>query len=418
VTSNWTAGIRRTFRALATPNYRLFFTGQIVSVTGSWMQRVAQDWLIIEVGGGPLQLSIGVALQSVPALFLSMWGGLLIDRVRHVRLLFLATQIAMALIALVLGTLIVTGHVTLLAIYVAALATGLVGVVDTPARHTFVLEMVDPADAANAVSLNSSINNSARLVGPAVAGVLIGTAGTGVAYFVNASTFLAIIAALLLMRRDSLTPRMPEKRGRGQVLAGFRYAWATPQIRTALAATLLVSAFAQNFRVTLPTLAATEFHGGPDAYGWLMSCLGIGALAGALICAYLANPSLPMIAVELIGLGVLIVGASLAPGYAIALVLMIGTGAGNTSFNTTSNALILITAEPQMRGRVLSIRSLMSNGSTPIGSLAVGWVCDSAGARAGLAVGGGVALLASLLTYAGNRQLSARPAPGSASARC
>lgn len=414
VTSTWTSGVRRTFRALAIPNYRLFFAGQVVSVTGSWMQRVAQDWLILEVGGGPVQLSIGIALQSLPTLFLSVPGGLLIDRVRHMRVLFLVTQIAMAIIALTLGTLIVTGNVELLAIYAAALATGVVGVVDTPARHAFVMEMVGPEDVANAVSLNSSINNSARLIGPAVAGVLIGTVGTGIAYFINAATFLAIIAALLLMKRDTLTPRKPETRGRGQVMAGFRYAWVTPQIRTAMAATLLVSAFAQNFRVTLPTMAADVFHGGPDAYGWLMSVLGIGALAGALICAYLANPSLSMVTVELIVLGVLIIGASLAPVYALVLVFMLGTGAGNTSFNTTSNALILITAEPRMRGRVLSIRALMSNGSTPIGSLAIGWVCHVAGARAGLAVGGGVALVTALLTFAGARKLSARQAPRSA----
>jgi MFS family permease len=394
----WATGVRRTFRALSIPNYRLFFAGQFVSVTGTWMQRVAQDWLILEIGGGPLQLSIGVALQSAPMLVIGIWGGLFVDRVKNVRWLLLSTQLCLAMLALMLGTLTVTGHVTLWAIYVTAFVMGCVGVIDTPARQSFVLDMVGADDAANAVSLNSSINNSARLIGPAVAGVIIGVAGSGVAYLLNSATFLAIIAALVLMKRDLLSARAPQAPGRGQVLGGFRYVWRTPNIRTALTATLLVSMWSQNFRITLPLMAADVFHGGPSAYGWLMSFLGIGALGGALICAYLASPSLRMISVELAGFGLLMLAASLAPSYVLMLILLIGVGAGNTSFNTTSNALVLLTAAPHTRGRVLSIRALLSQGSTPVGSLAIGWVCEAAGPRAGLAVGGIVSVIASVIT--------------------
>jgi MFS family permease len=402
------AGTRRTFRALAIPNYRLFFAGQLVSVTGTWMQRVAQDWLILELGGGPLELSIGVGLQSVPVLFLGIWGGLLVDRTRHVRLLFLATQVSMALLALGLGVLTISGHVTLWAIYLAALLVGLIGTMDSPARQSFVLEMVGPEDAANAVSLNSSINNSARLVGPAAAGAVIGLAGTGVAYVVNACTFGAIVVALLLMRPEQLTPRWPEAKRRGQILAGFAYAWRTHDIRNALVATLLVSALSQNFRVILPIMAAAEFHGGVDAYGWLMSALGLGALTGALVCAYIARPSLRMIGGQLVFFGAMTLAVSAAGTYWLALVLMVFVGAGNTSFNTTSNALVLISAEPRMRGRVLSIRALASNGTTPLGSLLAGWICSVAGARAGLAVGGLVALACSLVLL--RRRASTAPA--------
>lgn len=392
------------FRSLGVPNYRLFFGGQFLSVTGTWMQRVAQDWLILELGGGPLELSLGVALQSTPMLLFGVWGGLLVDRVRHPRILLLATQCALGSLALLLGTLTVTGNVTLAAIYVTAFVMGCVGIVDTPARQTFVLDMVGPERAANAVSLNSSINNSARLIGPALAGITIGAAGTGVAYLLNAATFLAIIAALLVMRRADLTVRVPEARRRGQVIAGFRYAWHSRTIRSALGATLLVSAFTQNFRITLPLMAAEVFHGGASSYGWLMSFLGIGALGGALLCAYLANPSLKMITIELFGFGLLMLLASAAPWYAVMLILMIGVGVGNTSFNTTSNALMLLTSEPRMRGRVLSVRALMSQGSTPIGSLVVGWICEAAGPRTGIAVGGVFAILSGSLTLLSRRR--------------
>jgi predicted MFS family arabinose efflux permease len=402
-------GLRRMFLALQVPNYRLFFAGQFVSVTGTWMQRVAQDWLILEIGGGAFELSVGVALQSLPMLLFGMWGGLFVDRVRHPRALLLGTQMALAGLALLLGTLTVTGHVTLAAIYLTTFVMGCVGVIDTPARQTFVLDMVGTEHAANAVSLNSSINNSSRLIGPAVAGVVIGLAGTGVAYLINAATFLAIIVALLRMHTDSLGTRTPEPRGRGQVVAGFRYVWGTPTIRRALGATLLVSTFSQNFRITLPLMAATVFHGGASSYGWLMSFLGIGALCGALLCAYLASPSLRMVTIEMAAFGALLLVASVTPTYAVMLLLMLGVGAGNTSFNTTANALVLLTARAQMRGRVLSIRALVSQGSTPIGSLGIGWVCEAYGPRAGLAVGGVCALLACTLTT--SRRLRRRPSP-------
>ncbi len=390
------SGFRRIFTSLSIPNYRLFFTGQLVSVIGTWMQRVAQDWLILEIGGGPIELAVGVALQSAPTLLLGVWGGLLVDRSRHVRLVLLASQIGMGLLALTLGLLTVTDNVNLATIYVSAFLVGLLNLVDKPARQSFVLEMVDESQAANAISLNSSINNAARLIGPAIAGVVIGAAGSGVAFLLNSLTFVAIVVALLLMRRDQLTPRPPEPRGSGQVRAGFVYAWRHHDIRLALLATLVVSAFAQNFRVVLPLMAADVFDAGPSAYGWLMSFLGIGAIVGALICAYLASPSIRMITVELALFGVLTILAGLAPAYALMLALMLGVGAGNTSFNTTSNALVLLAAAPQMRGRILSLRNLMSNGATPVGSLAIGWVCHVWDARAGLVVGGVICLLACL----------------------
>jgi predicted MFS family arabinose efflux permease len=396
-------GLRRTFQALGTRNYRLFFAGQAVSITGTWMQRVAQDWLILELGGGALELSIGVGLQSVPTLLIGIWGGLLVDR-GNARKLMLLTQVLLACLALTLGLLTVTGHVTLVAVYLMAFGVGCLNVLDAPARQSFVVEMVGPDRAANAVSLNSSINNSARLVGPAIAGVVIGLTGTGVAFLLNAATFVAIVAALLLIDPRRLHQRERIPRGRGQIAEGIRYAWSTPAIRTPLTATLLVSAFAQNFRVTLPTLAVGVFGGGASSYGLLMSALGVGAIGGALLCAHFARPSRWLVSVASLGLGVLILLAAAAPTYAVLAAAMVGVGAGNTSFNTTSNSFVLLRSAPGMRGRVMSIRQLVSNGPTPLGSIGIGWICEVAGARVGLGVGGVIALLTSVLTWRARRR--------------
>jgi MFS family permease len=391
-----TRGLRRTFQALGTRNYRLFFAGQVVSVTGTWTQKVAQDWLILELGGGPLELSIGVALQQLPTLLLGMWGGLLVDRASG-RKLLLWTQVALACLALALGLLAVAGLASLPVVYAMAFAVGCLSVVDTPARQAFVVDMVGPDQAANAVSLNSSINNSAKLVGPAIAGSLIALTSTGVAFLINAGTFVAIVVALLRMDPDSLHPRTPVPRGRGQVVDGLRYAWSEPMLRTPLEATLLVSMFAQNWRVTLPPLAVRVFNGGPSSYGLLLSALGVGALVGALLCAYLARPTLGLMEVEAVVLGLLMVAAALAPTYVALMAVMVGVGAGSTSFNTTSNAFVLLRSSPGMRGRIMSLRTLVSNGSTPIGSIAIGWICEVASPRVGMGVGGAVALATAVL---------------------
>jgi MFS family permease len=290
----------------------------------------------------------------------------------------------------------VSGLASLPVVYAMALAVGCLGVVDTPARQAFVVDMVGPGQAANAVSLNSSINNSAKLAGPAIAGSLIALTGTGVAFLINAATFVAIVVALLRMDPDSLHPQPPVPRGRGQVVEGLRYAWAQPTIRMPLEATLLVSMFAQNWRVTLPPLAVRVFGGGPSSYGLLMSALGVGALAGALLCAYLARPTLGLMEVQAVVLGLLMVAAALAPTYVALIAIMVGVGAGNTSFNTTSNAFVL-RSSPGMRGRVMSLRTLVSNGSTPIGSVTIGWICEAASPRVGVGVGGAVALATAAL---------------------
>jgi len=390
-------GLRRTFSSLGLPNYRLFFVGQVISITGTWMQRVAQDWLILELGGGARGLSIGIALQSAPYLTIGLLGGVLVDRF-DARKLFLLTQVLQACVALLLGLLIVNDHATLTIVYATALAVGCIGVVESPSRQSFVLDIVARDQAANAVSLNSSINNLARLSGPAIAGATIGVAGTGIAYFINAATFLAIIVAMLKVNSKTLHPRTVAPPGRGQVLQGLRHAWQITAIRKTLVATFLVSAFSQNFRIVLPLFASGIFNGGSNSYGLLMSAVAVGALFGALLCAHLARPSLRMLAIQCLVLGGFLVLAAASPGYLVLLGLMVGVGAGNTSFNTTSNSMVVLTADPTMRGRVVSVRTIVTNGSTLVGSLTIGILCEAAGARVGMAVGGAVALLAGALT--------------------
>jgi len=390
--------LRRTFHGLQTRNYRLFFTGQTVSAVGTWMQRVAQDWLILELGGGALELAIGLALQSGPVLLLGMWGGLLTDR-HNTRRVLLVSQIGFAVLALILGVLVLTDHATLELVYVMAFGLGIANIVDKPARHSFVLELVGEEGAANAVSLNSSINNAARLIGPAVASIVIAVSSVAVAFLVNAGTFAAIIVALLMMDPKSLHARETAPAGRGQILEGLRSSMARPELRAPLLATLILSTLSQNFRITLPLMATQIFGRGVGGYGLLMSALGAGALLGALTTAHLARPSQRLAGLAALGFGVVLLLAAVAPAYALLAVLMVGVGVGSTSFNATSQTILLLRSDSDKRGRLMAIRELFSNGLSPVGVIGIGWVCAATSPRVALAVGGVAAIGAAVLMF-------------------
>lgn len=361
------------------------------------MQRVAQDWLILELGGGPLGLSLGVALQSAPLLLLGVWGGFLVDRC-NVRWLLLGTQVVMAVFALILGVTALTGQATLPVVYVLAFGLGCASVLDIPARHAFVPELVGPDEIVNAVSLNSSINQAARLIGPAIAGLTIALAGTGVAFVVNACSFVALIVALVLLNGSELNARTPAARARGQIVEGLRYAWSAPRIRRPLLLTASVSMFAEQERVVLPLMAAVVFSGGANSYALLMSALGVGALGGALVCAGLSRPTHRMLGFAGLSLGLVLLVASLAPTYAVLAVLMVAAGGSRTAFNTVTVSLVLTESSAALRGRTMALRMLCGPGAKPIGALLIGWVCAAAGPATGLAVGGGVALTSGLLS--------------------
>ncbi len=390
------ARARATFGSLGVRNYRLFFLGQIVSVVGTWMQSIAQMWLVLRLTGSGLDLGITTALQFLPTLLFASWGGLLADRSDKRRLLLL-TQSAAGAVALVLAALTLSGVVQVWMVYALALALGCVSAVDNPTRQSFVTEMVGPAQVANAVSLNSAVFTSARMVGPAVAGLLISFVGTGWCFLYNGLSYFAVVAALLLMRSQDLHRAQPLPRGRGQIVEGLRYVWTRRELRLPLLVMLVVGTLAFNFSVVLPLLASDGFHSGATGFGALMSVMGAGAFAGALASAGRANPTHTQLATAAMALGVLMLLAAGMPTQGLEMAVLVPLGTAMILFQATANSLLQTLSEPRLRGRVMALYVMVFVGTTPIGGPLVGWVCQSLGPRAGFVLGGVASVLAGLV---------------------
>jgi MFS family permease len=401
---------RRTFRSLRVRNYRLFFFGQLVSVSGTWMQQVAQDWLVLRLSGRALPVGIATALQFLPVLLFGFWAGLAADRLDKRRLL-VAAQSAMGLLALVLGVLTVTGAVRLWMVYLLAFLLGCGMAVDMPARQAFVVEMVGPDKLVNAVSLNSAMFNSARVVGPAAAGVLIAALGIAPAFFLNAVSYLAVIAALLLMDPSRLQRATPAPRGPGQVREGLRYVWATPVLRSTVLLVAVVGTLSLNTRVVLPLLARFTFDGDASLYGTLASVMAVGSVVGALGVARRARPTrrLQLGAASAFGASALLAAA--APSVASELVVLCLLGGTSIAFLSTCNSTLQLSASGAMRGRVMALYGLVFLGTTPIGSLLVGWLAERYGPRSGLVLAG-VGAIAAAAVAAASDALRRRRAPG------
>ena len=402
----------RTFRSLQVRNYRLYFVGQIVSLTGTWMQSVAQAWLVLQLSHSGLALGLTTALQFGPMLLGGPWGGVVADRADKRRLL-MVTQASSAAVALTLGVLVVTGAVRLWMVLALAFSLGVVNLFDMPARQSFVMEMVGRRDVANAVSLNSVVVNAARVVGPAVAGFLVATVGTGVCFLINAASFAAVIGALFLMDPDHLERTARVGRGKGQLRAGLRYVWRTPELRTPLLTMLVVGTLAYNFSVLMPLLARFTFHSGPDTYGLLFALMGGGAVVGGLAVATRGRVSGRLLAAAALAFGAALWLAAVAPDLALEMAVMVPVGAASAAFIATSNSLLQLTANPSMRGRVMALFTVVFVGSTPIGGPLVGWIAERFGPRVGLAMGATATLLAgtvawSLLRRAGRRARARR----------
>lgn len=367
-----------------------------MSVIGTWVQRVAQDWLILEITHNGVALGLSVAAQFAPMLLLAPYGGLLVDRLDRRRTI-MVTQAISGLLAVVLALITLLDVVSLWSVLALGLALGLVTVLDVPARQAFVASMVEPADYANAQALASSVNNAGRLVGPAVAGVLIAGAGVGVAFLVNAASFVAVLISLAMLDVGRLRPSPRIPRGKGQVREGARYLWGSPQLRATIILVAVVAIFGQNFRVVLP-LAATElYHGDAATYGWLTSAIGLGALVGAVVSASMHIPTAWSLVVTAVAFGMANLLAAFSPALAMALVVMVGVGITNIIFNTLARSVLLLNSEPEMHGRMMAIHGQVFLGSTPLGGPLVGWLCEMWGARAGFLVAGGAALLAAAL---------------------
>jgi MFS family permease len=418
--------LRRTFRALRIYNYRLFFFSQVVSMSGTWMQSVAQAWLVLQLGGGSVDLGVTVGLQFGPVLVLGAWAGALADRVDK-RKLLMATQSAAAVLALVLGVLTATDVVTVWMIWLLAGLTGVTVALDMPSRQSFVYEMVGPDDLANAVGLNAVIINSSRIIGPGIGGLIIAAFGVAPCFFFNAASFVAVIFALSIMRRGELRTPKRVAREPGQVRAGFRYVWRTPALRVPLVMMAVVSTLAYNFSVVLPLLAKVTYGRGGGAYSALFAAMGVGALAGALLMASRARPSRRLLVASTFAFGFVTVLLAVSPGYLWGVVLLVPLGAAGVLFVSTTNSLLQLNADDAMRGRVMALWAVVFLGSTPIGGPLTGLLVRGFGVRAAVAVGGVAALATAAGAYLAlrRRQLQAGaceapaclpdgPAPGDA----
>ena len=376
----------RTFSSLGNANYRKFFIGQSTSLVGTWMQMTAQSWLVLVLTHSATAIGVVVALQTLPVLVLGPYGGVIADRVDKRRFL-IVLQLLMAVQAAVLGTLALRHDVTYLDVCVLAVVLGLNNSFENPSRQAFMLEMVGPDDLRNAVSLNSTMNNAARAVGPALAGVLIAAVGEGWCFVLNAVSFVAVVGSLVAMETSTLSPSPPATRERGQLRAGLRYVARTPGLLFPLVMMGLVGTFAYEFQVTLPVVAASVFHGGSRVYGLLVTSMGVGAVVGGLVSATRGRVGIrPMMLASSI-FGVVLVFASMAPLIALEFVALAMVGFASVSFLSMANSTLQLTSEPAMRGRVMALWAVAFMGSTPIGGPVIGLITSHWGARVGLGVG-------------------------------
>ena len=378
-------------RSLHRPNYRRFITGHAISVVGTWMQRVAQDWLVLELTGSAVAIGTATALQFLPMLLFGVWGGVLVDRFDRWKLIVITQSVSLVLAA-VLAVTTLLGQTTLGLVYVMAALLGLVTVVDSPARQAFVTDLVPPADYVNAQAINSTIHNAGRLVGPAVAGLVIATAGAGPAFAVNALSFVAVLAGLARIDRSSLYRTERLARGKGQVREGLRYAWGHRQLRATLFLVAVVGLFGQNFRVVLP-ITATEVLGGDAAtYGYLTAALGLGAVMGALGAASRQTVTGRGLLLWTVAFGVVNLATALVGGLMVALAALVAVGVTNILFNTLARTLLQLQSDPVVQGRVMALHGLLFLGTTPIGGPLLGWVCAAWGSEWAWVVAGVTAL--------------------------
>lgn len=400
---------RTTFSALALANYRKYAGGQSISLTGTWMQVTAQSWLVLTLTHSALDLGLIVALQTLPVLLLGAYGGVVADRVDKRRLMILL-QSLMGVQALALGLLTVTHLVRLWEIALLAVILGLNNTFENPARQSFVLEMVGARDLRNAVSLNSVMVNVARAVGPAVAGLLIASAGIGLCFLLNAASFIAVVASLLAMDRSQLHPSPPAPRSKGQLREGLRYVLSVPELIVPLLMMALVGTLAYEFQVVLPVLASHTFLGGARAYGFMTASMGVGAVAGGLATAARGGTGLRPVTIAAAGFAVVLWLASAAPNLALEYLALALVGWASISFIARGNSTLQLNSAPTMRGRVMALWAIAFQGTTPIGGPLIGWITSAAGARLALATGGLSCALAAALGLWALRRARARQA--------
>ncbi|HWM35021.1 MAG TPA: MFS transporter, partial [Pseudolysinimonas sp.] len=376
------------FRSFAVRNYRLWFAGAIVSNVGTWMQRIAQDWLVLTelTDDDATAVGITMALQFGPQLLLLPVTGLAADRIDRRRLLIL-TQIAMAVLGFGLAALTLTGVATLWMVYALALGLGVAAAFDAPARQAFVSELVPTSHLSNAVALNSASFNGARLIGPAVAGLLIAAVGVGWVFLINAVTFGAVLLSLALLHSDQFTTFDRPPRKRGQLLEGFRYVRGRPDIVLVLTMIAVLGTIGFNFPIFISAMARIEFGEGAGEFGVLSSVIAIGSVTGALLSARRERARLRTLTLASLGFGVSIGLAALAPNHLLFGAALVLVGFAGLTAMTTANGYVQTTTVPEMRGRVMALYIAIFMGGTPVGAPLVGWVADTLGPRWALGMG-------------------------------
>lgn len=386
----------RPFASLAVPNYRRYFVGQVVSLSGNWMQTVGELWLVLSLTGSALAVGVTTALQFTPMLLVGAWGGLVADRVDKRRLLTI-TQTAMAMPALALWLLASTGAVKPWMIFALVFTRGAVNAIDNPARQAFLVEIVSPARLVNAVGLNSALVQVARVAGPALAGVVIATAGVADCFLLNAISFLATIAALRRMEPSELHSSEPSPRKPGQLRSGLRYVRATPALLIPLVLMGVIGTLSYNFQTLLPLLARFSFHGQASTYAALTTAMGVGAVVGALGASSRREIGPGLLVASALAFGGSLLLAAFAPTLDTEAAALAVTGAASVTFASSVNSSLQLRVRPSMRGRVMALYSIVLLGSTPIGGPLMGWISATAGPRAGLLLGAAAALAGGLV---------------------
>jgi MFS family permease len=379
--------LRRSFNSLEVPNYRRYFAGQVISLSGNWMQTVAALWLVLSLTGSGFAVGVTTALQFLPMLLFGAYGGLLADRIPKRRLL-LITQSLMMIPALGLFVVTALGIEQLWMVYLGVFLLGAINCVDNPTRQSFVIEMVGPDRLVNAVSLNSVIVQSARIVGPAIAGLLIAGFGVVPCFAINALTFLAMIAALLSMDPRALQAPPPAVRKPGAIRDGLRYVRRTPELAVPLVLMALVGTLGFNFQVVLPLLAKFSFGGGAGTYAVLVSAMGVGSIAGALVNGHNGRTGPRLIAAGSLAFGFSALLCAAAPDLAVEIVMLALLGAASVTFAAAINSTLQLAVAPEMRGRVMALYSVVFLGSTPIGGPLTGWLAEAYDPRVALVLAG------------------------------
>lgn len=402
-----TAAIRHSFNSLEVPNYRRYFAGQLISLSGTWMQTVAAVWVVLSLTGSGVAVGLTTALQFLPMLLIGAWGGLLADRFPKRRLL-IATQALMVIPAVGLFAVTATGVATPWMVYLAVFAFGTLNAIDNPTRQSFVIEMVGPDRVVNAVSLNSVIVQAARIVGPAVAGILIATVGVVACFGLNALTFVAMILALRGMDPERLHAAPVAEPEPGAIRAGLRYVRQTPELLVPLALMALVGTFGFNFQVVLPLLAKFSFDSGAMTYAGLVSAMAVGSIAGALVNGHRGRTGLRLIAGGALAFGLSALLAAAMPSLLLEIPMLAILGAAAVIFAATINSTLQLAVSPEMRGRVMALYSVVFLGSTPIGAPLAGWLAESYDPRISLLLAGIAGLSAAWAAHISFSRIKAR----------